>query len=384
MMARRILMISPTPSHPHDIGNRARIYSLLTNLRRLGHAVSFLHVNGPQKGDDDAMRRCWGEGFYSFPYTRPDRRWKIWLRRLRSLVQPGQRYLCGVDELYDSKLDGFLREIGADQAFDTVIVEYIFQSKALDAFGDDVFKLIDTHDVFTDRHLMYLRRQERPEWHSTTAAEEAKALSRADTVIAIQDHERRHFAGLVSKPVVTVGHVVPVHEPDWSPVVANQLLFVASNSLANRDALIFMLEDVLPRVREAVPTAALALAGALCEHVKDSPGLVKLGVLPDLRPAYAAAAAVVNPMLIGTGLKIKTIEALGHAKALVTTSVGAEGLEDGAGKAFLVAEGADDFATAVVDILRDQSRAEALAQSAANFALQKNHCTLQELEAVLA
>ena len=377
-------MISPTPSHPHDIGNRARIYSLLTNLRRLGHAVSFLHVNGPQKGDDDAMRRCWGEGFYSFPYTRPDRRWKIWLRRLRSLVQPGQRYLCGVDELYDSKLDGFLREIGADQAFDTVIVEYIFQSKALDAFGDDVFKLIDTHDVFTDRHLMYLRRQERPEWHSTTAAEEAKALSRADTVIAIQDHERRHFAGLVSKPVVTVGHVVPVHEPDWSPVVANQLLFVASNSLANRDALIFMLEDVLPRVREAVPTAALALAGALCEHVKDSPGLVKLGVLPDLRPAYAAAAAVVNPMLIGTGLKIKTIEALGHAKALVTTSVGAEGLEDGAGKAFLVAEGADDFATAVVDILRDQSRAEALAQSAANFALQKNHCTLQELEAVLA
>ena len=383
-MARRILMISPTPSHPHDIGNRARIYSLLTNLRRLGHAVSFLHVNGPQKGDDDAMRRCWGEGFYSFPYTRPDRRWKIWLRRLRSLVQPGQRYLCGVDELYDSKLDGFLREIGADQAFDTVIVEYIFQSKALDAFGDDVFKLIDTHDVFTDRHLMYLRRQERPEWHSTTAAEEAKALSRADTVIAIQDHERRHFAGLVSKPVVTVGHVVPVHEPDWSPVVANQLLFVASNSLANRDALIFMLEDVLPRVREAVPTAALALAGALCEHVKDSPGLVKLGVLPDLRPAYAAAAAVVNPMLIGTGLKIKTIEALGHAKALVTTSVGAEGLEDGAGKAFLVAEGADDFATAVVDILRDQSRAEALAQSAANFALQKNHCTLQELEAVMA
>ena len=383
-MARRILMISSTPSHPHDIGNRARIYSLLANLRRLGHAVSFLHINGPQKGDDDAMRRCWGEGFYSFPYTRPDRRWKIWLRRLRSLVQPGQRYLCGVDELYDSKLDGFLREIGADQAFDTVIVEYIFQSKALDAFGDDVFKLIDTHDVFTDRHLMYLRRQERPEWHSTTAAEEAKALSRADTVIAIQDHERRHFAGLVSKPVVTVGHVVPVHEPDWSPVVANQLLFVASNSLANRDALIFMLEDVLPRVREAVPTAALALAGALCEHVKDSPGLVKLGVLPDLRPAYAAAAAVVNPMLIGTGLKIKTIEALGHAKALVTTSVGAEGLEDGAGKAFLVAEGADDFATAVVDILRDQSRAEALAQSAANFALQKNHCTLQELEAVMA
>ena len=82
--------------------------------------------------------------------------------------------------------------------------------------------------------------------------------------------------------------------------------------------------------------------------------------------------------------KIKTIEALGHAKALVTTSVGAEGLEDGAGKAFLVAEGADDFATAVVDILRDQSRAEALAQSAANFALQKNHCTLQELKAVLA
>lgn len=383
-MPRRILMISPTPSHPQDVGNRARIYSLLNSLRQLGHAVSFLHVNGPQKGDDRAMGRCWGEDFYSFSYTRPDRRRAIWQRRLRSLVQPDQRYLCDVDEFYDSNLDGFLRKIGADRAFDTVIVEYIFQSKALEAFDGNVLKLVDTHDVFTDRHLMYLQCRERPQWLSTTAADEAKALNRADVVIAIQENERRYFANLVSKPVVTVGHVVPVYEPDRAPVVAGQLLFVASDSLANRQALTFILDDVLPRVRQKVPNVRLALAGKLCEQVQDAPGLVKLGVLSDLRPAYAAADAVVIPLQIGTGLKIKTIEGLGHAKPVVTTPLGAEGLEDGAGSAFLVAESTDDFAAAVVEVLRDRGKAEAMARTAACFAGLQNRGTLEGLEAVLA
>ena len=145
-----------------------------------------------------------------------------------------------------------------------------------------------------------------------------------------------------------------------------------------------MLDDVLPRVRRSVPNATLALAGKLCEQVRDAPGLVKLGVLPDLRPAYAAADAVVIPLQIGTGLKIKTIEGLGHAKPVIATPLGAEGLEDGAGTAFLVAEDKDDFAAAIVEVLREQDRAEALSRSAARFAGLQNQRALQELEAVLA
>ena len=383
-MARRILVISMMPSHPQDVGNRARIYGLLTSLRRLGHTVGFLYVDGPQEGDIDAMKQCWGDSFYLFSYHPPDRRPKIWRRRLMSLLEPNQRYLCDVDELYDPCLDDFLQEMGAARTFDTVIVEYIFQSKALEAFDGNVLKLIDTHDVFTDRHLIYLRRGEPPQWLSTTADEEAKALNRADVVIAIQDNERDTFAELVSKPVVTVGHVVPVHAPDGSSTVPGRLLFVASDSLANRKALDFLLDEVLPRVRKRVPEAEVALAGKLCDRVEDAPGLVKLGVLPDLRPAYAAAATVVNPVQMGTGLKIKTIEALGHARPVITTRVGAEGLEDGVGRAFLVAEDPDDFADAVVGLLRDQTRVEALSQSAADFAHLQNRRSLNELEAILA
>ena len=382
-MARRILMISPTPSHPQDAGNRARIYSLLTCLRDLGHEVSFLHVNGPQKGDDEAMRQCWGTGFYSFAYQRRNRRKQLWRRRLTSLTKPEARYYCGVDERYDPALDQFLKSINAGQRFDTVIVEYIFQSKALESFPDNTLKLIDTHDIFTDRHKMFLERGEKPAWLSTTAEDEAKALRRADVVIAIQDNERQFFSKMIDKPVVTVGHVVPIHGAERVDVVRGRMLFVASNSLANRDALTFILEDVWPRVRQSVPEAHLALVGSLCDRVSDQPGLEKLGRVSDLRPAYSSAEVVVNPLHIGTGLKIKTIEGLGHGKPLVTTSVGADGLETGIGEAFLVADKAADFATAVIGLMQNHDQAERLAQAASCYAKEQNQRTLQDLQKVL-
>ncbi len=382
-MARRILMISPTPSHPQDAGNRARIYSLLTCLRDLGHEVSFLHVNGPQKGDDEAMRQCWGEGFFSFAYQRRNRRKLLWHRRLKSLLRPEARYYCGVDDRYDPALDQFLKSINADQEFDTVIVEYIFQSRSLDNFPDSTLKLIDTHDIFTDRHKMFLERGEKPAWLSTTAEDEAKALRRADVVIAIQDNERQFFSTIVDRPVVTVGHVVPIYQAERANSVRGRMLFVASNSLANRDALAFIMEDVLPRVRKAIPEAHLALVGSLCDQVADQPGLKKFGRVPDLRPAYSSAEVVVNPLQIGTGLKIKTIEGLGHGKPLVTTSVGADGLETGVGKAFLVADKAADFATAVVELTQDHDQANRLAQAATRYAKEQNQRTLQDLQKVL-
>ena len=144
-----------------------------------------------------------------------------------------------------------------------------------------------------------------------------------------------------------------------------------------------MNDEVLPRVRDKVPGVELALVGSICEHVDDTIGLTKLGTVSDLRPAYASAALVVNPLRIGTGLKIKTIEALGHGKSLVTTPIGAEGLETGDGAAFLIAETATEFADAIIGLLHDRQRAETMAVCANRFAAQSNHQVLKSLQAIL-
>ncbi|HEY9664990.1 MAG TPA: glycosyltransferase, partial [Allocoleopsis sp.] len=103
----------------------------------------------------------------------------------------------------------------------------------------------------------------------------------------------------------------------------------------------------------------------------------------ELQEGYDLASLVINPIPYGTGLKIKTIEALGYAKPLVTTSVGAEGLEEGIDRAFLVADTPEAFAQAIITILDDPEVAARLSRQAYNFARQWNENNLRQLANIL-
>ncbi|HEY6838482.1 MAG TPA: glycosyltransferase, partial [Geobacteraceae bacterium] len=88
----------------------------------------------------------------------------------------------------------------------------------------------------------------------------------------------------------------------------------------------------------------------------------------DLTDEYRRAAIVINPIVAGTGLKIKSVEALCHGKALVTTVNGAEGIACADEPPFVVAHDWKDFAEAVVTLLENGQRRLALQKRALNFA----------------
>ena len=97
-------------------------------------------------------------------------------------------------------------------------------------------------------------------------------------------------------------------------------------------------------------------------------GVTRIGYVRNLRRAYRDAAVVINPVRFGTGLKIKTVEALAHGKALVTTSCGVEGLEGAHGRAFLVEDDMPRFGAEVGRLLASPDARRTLAQAAAGFA----------------
>jgi glycosyltransferase involved in cell wall biosynthesis len=109
-----------------------------------------------------------------------------------------------------------------------------------------------------------------------------------------------------------------------------------------------------------------------------------LGPVENLREAYARANVVINPMVIGTGLKTKSVEALSFGRPLVTTSCGAEGLEAGAGEAFLVADGAEEMARALALVLKNTEYASRLGRTAQAFAAQWNARQTEALRLLLA
>lgn len=378
---KKILIVSPTPTHPQTAGNRARIHALIGGIQALGHEAHFLHIR-KEPGDDAAMRRCWGERYVSAPYRKPNPALPRWRRKLGRRLGLGCAYTYDLDEWYDPGADAFIRRLADEIGFDVVIVEYVFFSKALLCFGASTLKVLDTHDVFTNRHRRYLEQNSSPMWYSTTAREEARGLNRADIVVAIQANEAQIFRELCDRRIVTVGHVVPLHatrEDASSP----ELLYVGSGNDINVHAVNYFIHSVLPEIRRRIPEVLLTVAGGVCDKLADHPGVRKLGQLDDLAPAYAAASVVVNPVLFGTGLKVKTVEALGFAKPLVTTPMGAEGLDEQAGQAFLVAESAAAFSEAVSDLLLDREARMTLSKRAFDFAADWNRRCMTELAAVL-
>ncbi|MCC6301290.1 MAG: glycosyltransferase [Gammaproteobacteria bacterium] len=354
----------------------------MTSMLSLGHEVHFLHIE-KEAGDRGAMRACWGDRYHPVPYRPPANLPARARRKICKWLGSEGQYRYGIDEWYDPSANGFIRALAARVGFDAVIVEYVFFSRALDCFGGAVLKLLDTHDVFTDRHRRYLAEGKRPLWFSASGREEARGLGRADVVIAIQDNEARYFRGITRRRVITVGHVVPLDETRGNGAEAPGMLYVGSGNEINVHAANYFIDGILPEVRKHIPSAILTVAGGVCDRLTDTPGVRLLGQVEDLAPLYRAAAIVVNPILFGTGLKIKTVEALGFGRPLVTTPAGAEGLEGMAGKAFVMAGTESAFSSAVVTLLSDLQARRTLAANARECAADWNRRCLSELAAVL-
>ncbi len=143
------------------------------------------------------------------------------------------------------------------------------------------------------------------------------------------------------------------------------------------------IENTLPEIRRALPEAELVMAGTVCRLVDDHPGIVKLGRVDDLQPLYERASLVINPVIFNTGLSIKNLEALGFSRPLLTAPVGAEGIEDGTGEAFLVAEEPRGFAREAVRVLSDEEYAERISQAARRYASSWNDSVIRQLENIL-
>jgi len=110
------------------------------------------------------------------------------------------------------------------------------------------------------------------------------------------------------------------------------------------------------------PASLLALAG---------PRIELTGFVPDLRPHLAAAAAVVVPLRLGGGTRLKIVEAMAMGKAIVSTTLGAEGIEAVAGRNILIEDQPAAFADAVNWLLADPSLATRIGQSARQLAVDR-------------
>lgn len=201
---------------------------------------------------------------------------------------------------------------------------------------------------------------------------EAETVARYPRVIAVSEHDRALMSAMTDPARITVvptgvdveayGEAATV-EPE-----PNTVLFLGSMDWeANIDGVDFFCREVWPTVTAAVPGARFRVVGRnphprIQKLASDSVEIV--GGVPSVVPYLAQAAAFVVPLRVGGGTRLKIYEAMAAGRAIVSTRVGAEGLDYTDGEDILIADRADELASAVIRLLGDDEARRRLSRGA--------------------
>lgn len=205
---------------------------------------------------------------------------------------------------------------------------------------------------------------------------ETRTLRRFRHVIAVSEHDRDAMQTLVSGCSITVVPTgVDTEQYQAAPSVSgNPPLIVFSGSMdwePNIDAVEYFSRDIWPAILAAFPHARFQIVGRNPHpRVKRlaSASIEVTGTVPSVSDYLRSATVVVVPLRIGGGTRLKIFEAMAMAKVLVSTSIGAEGLDVTHGRNLLIADDAESFTAGILQLLREPALRRTYEQNAAALA----------------
>lgn len=378
-------MVSDVLTHPTQMGNRQRIHRECVQMKQLGWEVDFLYFENNIGNDVDMTRDFFGDDHF-FQCFKGNYTIKTQVKRqIREyLDQKGvSRYVAlkySADEWYTNEIEDVVRNLLIDKNYDAIWVQYLFQSKVLECLSDiPILKVIDTHDRWANRNRIFQKVGRTPSFFYTTIKEEKRALKRADLVIAIQERESKYFRKLLkdtSTKVLTLGDFVEKKKVAKGKDFTYG--FIGANNEPNIIGIEWFCTKILPIVLKKCPNSQLVIAGGVCDCIPDYEGVYKMGRVETLDDFYSTIKLVINPVQNGTGLNIKTIEALAYGKPLVTTTVGAKGIK-GENDILIKCDKPQDFADEIVHLLTNEKICDELVENAHLYINKYNESNIQTL-----
>jgi glycosyltransferase involved in cell wall biosynthesis len=210
--------------------------------------------------------------------------------------------------------------------------------------------------------------------------EEVAAYSAADGICACSaiDAERIRSEVPGARTVVIPNAAdVDFYQPrpsDPPPDGRTVVFFGLMTTIPNLDGVHWFMSEIWPRIKARRPNACCKIIGSRPPpSVLDlaGPHVMVPGFVEDLRPHLASAAAIVVPLRLGGGTRLKVVEGMAMRKAIVSTTLGAEGIEAVAGRDLLIADQPEDFAASVIRFLEDPGLALRVGDAARHLAVER-------------
>jgi sugar transferase (PEP-CTERM/EpsH1 system associated) len=382
----KVLFLTPQLPYPPHQGTSIRNYHFLAHLARR-HRVSLCSFLtqppgaadlGPLpdlceavEGEPQPERSLLGRAWTTLTSPLPDMALRLasaaFHRRLAAWLAREDFDVVEVEGIemarYLQQVAAARREGGPAVVFDDHNAEYLLQQRAFATDRRHPRRWLAA--LYSFVQWQKLRRYE------------ALTCRLADRVVAVSEADARALERLVPglRPTV-VPNGVDVESyrtyatpPEFPPLRQPALVFTGKMDFRpNVDGVLWFWQEVWPLVRARAPEAHFYVVGQQphprLAPLREDPTVTVTGFVPDVRPYIAHAVVYVIPLRIGGGTRLKVLEAMAMGKAIVSTSLGCEGFPLRSGEHLLMADTPSAFAEAVLALLQDPSRRQALGAAA--------------------
>jgi polysaccharide biosynthesis protein PslH len=360
----RILFVSAGIPFPTDNGSKIRTASILQALHELGHRVHLFSLGGGNaEGVREALTVCEDVSTTPHAISNLSKKSDYWNR----LVNLPQSLPYGTSRYLSSKFKAAVKEASLSGKFDVLFCDTL--DCMINVPSDCPIPVVLNNQNIEHQILMRFLKFEPNRARRTYAKIEANKLqrfeqsscSRADLTMVCSEVDASILREMSPGSVVTVvSNVVDANAYKIVPEPSQPILIYTGGMdwFPNRDAVEYFAHEILPIIRKSVPEVKLIIAGRnpspeFVSTFSDIANMEFTGSVPDMRPIIVGAQISIVPLRIGSGTRLKILEAAASGRPVVSTSLGAEGLNFEDGKDILIADTPEAFASATVALLQN-------------------------------
>jgi polysaccharide biosynthesis protein PslH len=365
-MTRKALLVLPESAYPVIGGGPLRTASMIHALAGLGYQITAVHFR--LAGDPDpAVHYPPGLLHHSHILNLPHHSKSFLARASRNII----RTLTATTPLYDrfSGFDENLRDIAEEGGFDLIWLEHFWLASYAPLLRPFARKMVmDLHNIESayyeslvacspGYHRPFLRR-----FAARSRDLEQRLLPIADVVITTSSADARR---ITHSNQLVIPNTIPLH-PLPSVERTHSIVFTGNFAYTpNQQGLRWFLAKVWPQLLAARPDLRLRLVGKEIHYAhSDAPNIDYVGPVDDAVTEIARSRVAIVPLLSGSGTRLKILEAFASSTPVVSTPLGAEGLEVNHGAHLQLAASPQDFAQSVLDLFDNEEEAQRLATNA--------------------
>ncbi|MEN5305936.1 glycosyltransferase family 4 protein [Chryseobacterium cucumeris] len=348
-MTKKILFFFPENPFSNRAGNTTRAKTTLTVLKKMGYHIDLVGAAEIYKSQNDTTDI--DQNIVDHLFLIKHRPLKVktssayWKHKISKFYKKPNEY----NHLLTDFAKQEFSDIFNKEKYDAIIINYEFWAGLVDHESmKNTLKIIDTHDWITLNEFYKNKSLDIGKRFN----EEINNLSKFHKVITISEDENLVFKRFLGEKVINIPPSFPSHFEKSDGDKKYDLIFVGSENIFNIQSIQWFFDHVYPLLP---PNINIVIIGRICKHIQERKGVTLIEFAESLEEYYHRSKIAICPMLEGTGIKIKVIEALSYGLPIVGTERAIDGFPSKTSNGCLVSDHPEIFKDQIMSLLQDQS-----------------------------